>query len=229
MSGWLDGIVAVTFDVGGTLIEPWPSVGQVYATLAARAGVSGLDAEELNRRFARVWQGRANFDFQKKSWRSLVETVLAGLVPVAVQGELFAAVWQGFTEAAAWRVFPEVPPCLTALRARGLRCGVISNWDERLTPTLRNVGLLGAFEFVLASGEVGHAKPAPEIFRRAQRLLEVPPAAILHVGDSAREDVTGARAAGFRGVLLDRSGAGRGDVARLTDLLEAGVSAYGVG
>jgi hypothetical protein len=35
----LSGIRAVTFDVGGTLIEPWPSVGRVYAEVAARHGV----------------------------------------------------------------------------------------------------------------------------------------------------------------------------------------------
>ena len=29
-------IQAVTFDVGGTLIRPWPSVGHVYAEVAAR-------------------------------------------------------------------------------------------------------------------------------------------------------------------------------------------------
>ena len=29
------GIKAVTFDVGGTLINPWPSVGDVYVEVAA--------------------------------------------------------------------------------------------------------------------------------------------------------------------------------------------------
>ena len=29
-------IKAITFDVGGTLIEPWPSVGHAYAGVAAR-------------------------------------------------------------------------------------------------------------------------------------------------------------------------------------------------
>ena len=49
-------IQAVTFDVGGTLIEVWPSVGQVYAEVAARNGVKGLSAaiveSEVCRRLA---------------------------------------------------------------------------------------------------------------------------------------------------------------------------------
>jgi len=37
------GIRAISFDVGGTLIRPWPSVGHVYAEVAAQQGVlSGL-------------------------------------------------------------------------------------------------------------------------------------------------------------------------------------------
>ena len=42
-------IRAVTFDVGGTLIEPWPSVGHVYAEVAAQHGWAGLSIEALNR------------------------------------------------------------------------------------------------------------------------------------------------------------------------------------
>ncbi len=41
-------IRAVTFDVGGTLIEPWPSVGHVYAEVAARHGVAAIDVATLN-------------------------------------------------------------------------------------------------------------------------------------------------------------------------------------
>src|SRR5580700_10426449 len=44
-------IRAVTFDVGGTLIEPWPSVGRVYAEVAARHGLE-VAAEDLDRQFA---------------------------------------------------------------------------------------------------------------------------------------------------------------------------------
>ena len=35
----MENVKAVTFDVGGTLIEPWPSVGHAYAEVAQRHGV----------------------------------------------------------------------------------------------------------------------------------------------------------------------------------------------
>jgi putative hydrolase of the HAD superfamily len=218
---WLEGIRAVTFDVGGTLIEPYPSVGHVYAATAAAEGFGPWDPRDLNRRFYSAWQRHVvTFDFAKASWARLVAEALSDLGPAAHSPELFEAIWRAFQQAAAWRIFPDVAPCLAAMKARGLRCAVISNWDERLVPTLRNLGLLAEFEFVLASAEVGWAKPAPEIFQRAQQTLRLPAHEILHVGDGRREDREGAAAVGMRGVWLDRSGSpAEGGVARLTDLL----------
>jgi putative hydrolase of the HAD superfamily len=220
-SGHLAGIRAITFDVGGTLIEPWPSVGHVYAGVVEERGLGRLDPAELNRRFCGAWQAQNGFGFTKRDWAELVANTLADLTPAARSAELFEAIWVRFTEASAWRVFSDVLPCLRAVKAGGIRCAVISNWDERLTPTLRNLGLADEFEFILASAEVGFAKPASEIFAAAQQGFNLPPDQILHVGDSRREDREGANSAGFRGVWLDRSGApDGGDIATLTELLD---------
>ena len=64
-------IRAVTFDVGGTLIQPWPSVGHVYAEVAALHGYRALDAEQLNRRFAAAWRQRTNFAYARADWAAL--------------------------------------------------------------------------------------------------------------------------------------------------------------
>lgn len=218
---WLSGIRAITFDVGGTLIEPHPSVGHVYAATAAAEGFGPWDPQELNRRFYSAWQRHVTiFDFTKASWARLVAEALSDLGPAVHSSALFEAIWRAFQQSSAWRIFPDVAPCLEGVKARGIRCAVISNWDERLIPTLRNLGLADSFEFVLASVEVGWAKPAPEIFRRAQQTLRLPAHEILHVGDGRREDRDGAATAGMRGVWLDRVGSSNeGGIARLTDLL----------
>jgi FMN phosphatase YigB (HAD superfamily) len=64
-------IRAVTFDVGGTLIEVWPSVGHVYAEVAAWHGVKGLSAELSDRRFAAAWRATRQFSHSitpSRSW-----------------------------------------------------------------------------------------------------------------------------------------------------------------
>lgn len=104
-------------------------------------------------------------------------------------------------------VFPEVPAVLGALRRAGYRLAVISNWQCGLRHFCTELGLGAAFDHVLASAEVGWAKPDAGIFVEACRRLGVVPPRVLHVGDSPEEDVGGARAAGLRAVLLDRTGA----------------------
>ena len=59
------------------------------------------------------------------------------------------------------------------------------------------------FSATIYSMDVGHAKPRPEIFRRAVETLGVEPHEILHVGDNEHTDVRGALSAGFRAVRLD--------------------------
>ena len=49
------GIKAVTFDAGGTLLEPWPSVGAIYAAVAEEFGYPHLAPERLNSAFAAAW------------------------------------------------------------------------------------------------------------------------------------------------------------------------------
>jgi putative hydrolase of the HAD superfamily len=207
MSPSLEDIRAVTFDVGGTLIEPWPSVGHVYAEVAARFGISGIAPEALNRQFAAAWRARHDFDYSRAAWQELVNQTFAGLCREPPRQDCFEAIYEHFATAASWRLFDDVLPALQKLKAHGLKLAVISNWDERLRPLLRDLRLDIHFDAFAISHETRCAKPAKEIFRHAVMELDVPPACILHVGDSADEDVTGARAAGINAALLNRKAA----------------------
>jgi len=197
-------IRAVSFDVGGTLIDPWPSVGHVYAEVARQHGLKHLSADALNRRFAAAWKARSGFDYTRADWAELVARAFAGLTEKPPSRTFFDEIWSRFDQPDAWRVYDDVLPTVGALARRGLQLAVISNWDERLRPLLDKLGLSSHFAAIVISVEVGCRKPAPEIFRRAAARLELPPHAILHVGDSVEEDFAAARAAGFQALLLSR-------------------------
>lgn len=197
-------IEAVTFDAGQTLIEPWPSVGQVYAQVAARHGVQGLSADLLDRRFAAAWSARTEFNHTRGEWAALVDETFRGLTPALPSLSFFAELYAHFGQPQAWRVFPDVGPALDALSALGLKLGVISNWDDRLRPLLRGLKLYDCFDAVVVSCEVGFSKPSPMIFQQAAGQLALPPAAILHVGDNRELDAQAARAAGFQARRLRR-------------------------
>ena len=209
---------AVTFDVGGTLMEPWPSVGHIYAGVASECGLANLQPEILNLRFAAAWQVKQEFDHSQAAWRKVVDAAFAGLV-IGTE-TFFPELYQRFGQASAWRKFDDVAPCLERLKRCGLKLGIISNWDERLRPLLEQLRLAQSFDTIVISCEHGCCKPSRQIFQRAAELLALPASAVLHVGDNVEEDCAGARAAKFNALLLNRRGkTGRRGIASLRDLL----------
>ena len=198
-------IRAVTFDVGGTLIQPWPSVGHVYAEVASQYGLQ-ICPELLNRQFAKAWSGFEGFNHTKADWGRLVDPTFRDLVPTPPSLTFFDQLYSRFSAPEVWHIFPDVHLALELLRNRGLKLAVISNWDERLRPLLRSLELDRYFEEIVISCEVGVPKPSAVIFSRTAEVLRLSPGEILHVGDDPIADVEGARAAGFKGVFLDRAG-----------------------
>jgi len=109
------------------------------------------------------------------------------------------------TDAVAFEAYDDAPACLDTLDRCGLRLGVVSNWDVSLVGVLARLGLDAHLAVVVHSAGVGASKPDPRPFAVALERLAVATGDALHVGDHLREDVEGARAAGLRALLLDRS------------------------
>ena len=61
---------------------------------------------------------------------------------------------------------------------------------------------VAAIEYATGAVAVVAGKPSSEFFRAAVASLDVPPAAVLVVGDDVRAEVEGARAAGALGMLV---------------------------
>ena len=209
-------IEAVTFDAGGTLIEPWPSVGEVYATVAREFGID-CSAARLNAQFTNAWTTRSGFKYSRDEWQDVVCDSFLGISSVSPQ--LFEAIFDRFAQSGAWLIYDDVIPTLQHLESLGLKLGIISNWDDRLIPLLEKLGLATYFDHIIVSAAHGTHKPDPQIFRRAAELLDVPISRMLHIGDSEREDVEGATAAGAAACRIRRSGPERAtDLPLLTSL-----------
>ncbi len=213
-------IRAVTFDVGGTLIAPFPSVGHIYADVAAAHGVTGLDAAELDHRFSQAWKRHRPENYTKGEWARLVDATFEGLTHELPSRTFFDELYARFTRTDCWQVFDDVMPTLIALRTRGLKLALVSNWDERLRPLLVALELSPCFDACLISCEVRSAKPDGMIFAAAAEALDLKSREILHVGDSDREDAGGALMAGMQSLLIDRSQpAGNGRISDLRQIL----------
>jgi putative hydrolase of the HAD superfamily len=200
------------------LIEPWPSVGVIYAATARRHGLAGT-AEQMERTFRDSWAALKHPGLtvsRKDWWRELVFRTLG-----QEDEECFAELFELFSRAEAWRVFPDVEETLRLARARGLHIGIISNWDERLRPLLERIGLAHWFDSMTISCEVGAEKPDERIFQAALLAAGASVNKALHIGDSFNEDVRGAEAIGMQAVLINRAGNNISRCACIGDLRES--------
>jgi putative hydrolase of the HAD superfamily len=202
---------AVLLDMFGTLVELEPPAPRLRARLLELTGVDVGEeaavrgfAAEIGHYLANHMQGR-----DEAALEALRDDCAAVLhEALGAPGVERAAVRRAMLDSLRFRVFPDVPPPLEALRARGVSLVVVSNWDWSLPEWLERAGLAELVDGVVASAVVGSAKPAPEIFRVALDVAGVAADEALHVGDSLTSDVEGAGAAGVRAVLIARRGGG---------------------
>ena len=224
---------AVLFDAAGTLFRVRGSVGVAYARVAARYGVEIAPAE-IEARFRTAFRSMAPLcfpgvaaaqlpDHERRWWKHVVADAFSGARFIDFEA-FFAELFAYFARAEAWETFADVQPTLTALRAGGVRLGMVSNFDGRLLTVCEGLRIAPYFQAIVMSGRAGYAKPDPRIFATALGQLGVTAGDTVHVGDSEAEDAQGARAAGIRAVLIQRdstSAAGNrpGSIRDLRELL----------
>jgi putative hydrolase of the HAD superfamily len=202
---------AVFLDALGTLVElepPWISLrDMVPAEVGDEQLVEALKAEmAYYKEHAHEGRDEASLAELRERCAALVSRKLG--LDVGVD-ELVAAI--------RFSAYPDAVPALNGLRERGLRLVAVSNWDCSLPRVLEGCGLGDLLDGTITSAEAGARKPDPAIFERALALAGCRPADALHVGDTADEDVAGARAAGIRPLLIDRDGSD-GDIASLEEI-----------
>jgi len=89
---------------------------------------------------------------------------------------------------------------------RKYRLAVISNSDGHMNERLASLGFGPYFEHVTDSRNVGHEKPALQIFQAALSAMSVRADRALYLGDIYAVDYLGAQKAGMNAVLMDVAG-----------------------
>lgn len=209
---------AVFFDVGNTLLTPYPSVSQVCREVLAEQGhqrdLASIDSimplvdqyyEDRYREDDTFWTDEAR---TSAVWVGMY-SLLCRRLGVEADAECIARrVYDEFGRHERWQAFRDVTPALDRLKERGLLVGLISNWDRRLERLIEGLGLGEKVDTVVCSADVGLRKPDPRIFELGCERLGVDPAECAHVGDHGYADVEGARSVGMMPVLIDRVGCG---------------------
>jgi putative hydrolase of the HAD superfamily len=209
-------IKIVFFDAGETILHPHPSWPELFAATCRRWGVDVAPDEvgPILYEMVRSWSdvtAQANvsnpsltqegsYQFWTFVYRSCLDKL--GIDAPELPDELYKV----FTDTATYRLYDDALPAIGALRERGHRIGLISNFEGWLEEMLVELELGNVFDVSVISGVVGVEKPDVRIFEIALDAAGVVPADAVHVGDSVANDVEPATAAGMRAVLLDRAG-----------------------
>lgn len=229
-------IRVVFFDAADTLFHVKGSVAEIYLRHAVQFGFTHTPDSlvAIQRAFSRAFAEAPPPVFavtdpaklkqsERLWWFDIVHNVFYRVGMFQRFDEFFEQVFQVFEDPQSWQLYPETIATLARLRERDLELGIVSNFDSRIFPVMRGLGIDRMFETVTISSLAQAAKPAPKIFQVALDKHALDPNEALHVGDSFREDVEGAKRAGVHAVLLDRDGksqsAGVRSIQRLDELV----------
>jgi putative hydrolase of the HAD superfamily len=204
----------IFFDAAGTLFHPRIPIGESYARVAARHGVS-TTAAAIGQGFRRAFHESGGLAFgpghspdelwklEYNWWREVVAKSFAGIGTFDDFDGYFAELFAYFADPDTWMADPGAAPLMENLKRADYRLGVVSNFDYRLYRILDGLNLSRFFDSVTISSEAGWAKPDPRIFKAALAAHGFAPAEAMHVGDSPDLDIVGADAANIAVVLID--------------------------
>jgi putative hydrolase of the HAD superfamily len=206
----MDGLAAVMFDYGDTLISFSYDDGthkRSLATLLDHLGVAGVDGErlfaEVERRFGPALEARG--EEGEMDYAELVREALVTLDLGVEREPLIEALRAGHRE---WdgnvTVLPEAADLLRGVRQRGLAVGVVSNAidpGELMREDMALHGLADLVDVAVFSSELGFRKPHPGIYHHVLNGLGVAASQALFVGDRVLEDVVGPARVGMRTCL----------------------------
>jgi phosphoglycolate phosphatase len=178
---------AVLFDFDGTLADTAADLSRALNRLRAARGLAALPLEEL---------------------RPHASAGARGLIGAGLGVEPGHPDYQALREdflrhyeddiCVDTRLFPGMLALLTALEARRLRWGIVTNKSTRLTQLLaRELGLDARAACIVCGDTTPHLKPHPASLLHAAQELALPPAECIYLGDDLR-DVQAARSANMR-------------------------------
>src|SRR3954454_21387157 len=212
---------AVIFDVDFTIAQPGPDLGpEGYKRLGRRYGME-LDParyDDARRAALETLERHPELDHDEQIWILFTQRIIEGMGGV---GDTHAAAVEmegAWVHAHHFDLYGDVLPTLDALRAHGLKIGLLSNSARDLDEFVEHHGLV--VDAVLTSRSHGKTKPHETIFMRMLELLGVTAGEAAMVGDTIEDDIEGARAVGMAAVLVDRDGR-HPDVANRIDDLRA--------
>lgn len=191
---------AVIFDLFGTLVDNWPveRSNEMSALLAKTLGAPPEGYAAF---------GRGSFEARVKGDYATAEAYMeagCGALGVSPTQDQLAAAARLRLEIARemFTVREDAVETLAALKARGLKLGMISDCAWETPVVWGETALAPLFDGAVFSSLVRMKKPDPRIYLLACERLGVRPEECLYVGDGGSRELSGAAGVGMCPVLI---------------------------
>ena len=223
----------IFLDAVGTLFGVRGSVGEIYQQFAIQWGID-VCPTTVNKAFFQSFKAAPPMAFPGVQPAKIPELEFEWWCDIAAETykkvgvfdqfsdfrKFFAELYDYFTTAAPWFVYPDVKPALTQWREKGIKLAVLSNFDSRLYPVLAALKLTDFFADITISTKVGAAKPDRKIFAAALQKCNFSVEEVVHIGDSLTADYEGAINVGIKAFWLNRNTVSQPEVNQFATLLD---------
>ena len=205
-TAWVEDLRAVAFDLDNTLWAVEPVIARAEARLQEWlathcpriASAVSVDAMRAAREALAQAEPHNAHDFTYLRITTLERLAREHGYEPAIAARAFEVFFAARNEVDP---FAEVHVALARLRER-YALATLSNGNA----DLGRIGMDHLFQVSLNARQIGAGKPHPRCFERLATELDLPPGAILYVGDDPWLDVHAARASGLKTAWMNRSG-----------------------
>ena len=174
----IDGKRAVFFDLDGTIVDTEPLWERAFETVLQLYNADFVGYDEL-----------PDGATVPQKWEYIIHTnaeYLSGIPNVAELSRLTHTEYLKIVENSLLEARPGFWDLAAKLKVdKNLKIALVTNSTKEITQkVLSKIGVASTFDLVVTGDEVKKAKPAPEIFLKAAKTLNVKPAEVLVFEDS---------------------------------------------
>ena len=207
---------AILFDLDDTLLRAYANAEAAWASVAEELAARlhpfapGAVARAIQAHAREFWANPERHRYWRQrlyeSRREVVRQALPALAPEIA--ELVADRFSARRDE-EMRLHPGAVETLDALRARGVRLGLLTNGAaEPQRAKLARFALERCFDHIQIEGEHGFGKPEERAYRHALDVLEVTPGETWMVGDNLEWEVAAPQRLGIHAIWFDGEGHG---------------------
>ena len=184
-------VLAVIFDLDGTLIDSYDAHVESFRRALSRFGLT-VEDEEIHRRFG-------------KPAKQIIKEILPENQHRHIDDIVRYKRLEFIETSKDMQVFDGVETLLKYLKGKGISiCLATSADNPSVIRVVNKFNLENYFDVIISSNDVKEAKPNPEMFIQASKRLEVDPKNCLVIGDSPF-DVIAANKASMNVIIIDNN------------------------